>query len=111
MKTLQKLTAETGEAQFPARGVVTEMQYEDPQCGGWFVGLALTTSGLRFKTRRNDSSALMIPLDELIALARQHAPEIFANDEARANLARARSVQERRPPSAAAPSLPASTHH
>lgn len=89
MKALSNLTATPTEADFKPRGTITELHYEDPACAGWFVGLGLTNAGLRFKSRRPESQSVVIPLDELIALARLHAPEVFADEAAITERARA----------------------
>ena len=82
MKTLTNLSATPSEGELNARGNITELHYEDPTCGGWFIGISLTAVGLKFRAKRPGGASVAIPLDELLNLARQHAPEVFADDAA-----------------------------
>ncbi|HEY0549891.1 MAG TPA: hypothetical protein VGF13_09830 [Verrucomicrobiae bacterium] len=82
MKTLTQLSATPGEGEFNARGSLTSLFYEQPDCKGWFIEIALSHVGLKFRAKRPGGESAAIPLDELIALARVHAPEIFATPEA-----------------------------
>ena len=93
MKTLTQLSATHTEAEFNPRGTHTELHYEDERCKGWFVGVMLSSAGLKFRARRPDGASVAIPLDDMIALVREHAPEVFASAEA---IAAAQAAREGR---------------
>jgi hypothetical protein len=97
MKMLTNLSAKATDAPFIPQGVISELNYEDPNCPGFFVGIALTTAGLRLKARRPDGGSVAISLDEIIRLARGHAPEVFA-DAKMAARSKAALVNRGKPP-------------
>lgn len=99
MKALTQLTATVTDAEFQPRGVITELNLEDEKAPGWMIGISLSNGGLRFKSRRpgDESKSVAIPLAELVRLAREHAPEVFA-DETNAKAARAALVKRSKPP-------------
>jgi hypothetical protein len=99
MKALTQLTATVTDAEFQPRGVLTELNMEDPAAPGWMIGISLSNGGLRFKSRRpgDESKSVCIPLAELVRLAREHAPEVFA-DESTARAAKAAQLKRQKPP-------------
>jgi hypothetical protein len=99
MKALTQLTATVTDAEFQSRGIINELNLEDPNAPGWLIGISLSNGGLRFKSRRpgDESKSLAIPLAELVRLAREHAPEVFA-DNTTAEKARAQAATRRKPP-------------
>lgn len=84
MKTLHNLTAtvEPNGEHTETRGTISELHLQDERCPGWFISIQLGAGGLRAKSRRPNGASVAIPLAELLALLRNTAPEIFADEEA-----------------------------
>lgn len=92
MKTITQLTGTVGASEMrDPRGVITALALQDPNCKGWFIEVSLSPSGLRFKAKRPNGAVVGITIDDLLALARAQAPELFADEATVAKVAAAQA--------------------
>jgi hypothetical protein len=89
MKTITQLSGTASEGEFTARGSISGLHLTDENCPGWHMLMQLFPDGLKLSARRPDGQAVVIPTAAILALARQHAPEVFATPEAIAEAQRA----------------------
>ena len=68
MKLISQLTGTLSEGALnDPRGAVTALYYQDPQCAGWKISIALTGDGLHFRAMRPGGAEVAIPLDAEVA--------------------------------------------